>query len=442
MALMRIVIDWVLILMSSYLAIRAVDRLLTGRNTSLGNYVIAVTWLFCVLPILFDYLIGLPKYRTIYWYAPFVEAMANDDVSIVYDGLILSSIIAIHFYCVSHFRKEDRAAALKWSTSLGECNPLLCLGMLLPLVHVVFSGLLPYLKIYGDPATRGMPEGSSVAVNAFLLIGLISAAIWFFGRSKRTGIHIMTFIVYSGALAWISGKRFMIALMLMVYLFFMLSVEVSEANRRKIRLLIPMGLLCLAAFSAFYLIGIRPLSDTSFDSVYEMLRVDFGRDDVTKYVIHHELFLGDHILQFPGQSFLSTFLVFVPRFLWAAKPYQHFQYLTSSILNLPIPLLPAGTTPSWWEMCIANFSYLGLIAAPLLLVGFIALADKAKAVSIRGTLLILLVALLTQSVDAYISLIILLFIQQGFALFISRRKPHEQITERAYRAKRAWDYGR
>lgn len=89
-----------------------------------------------------------------------------------------------------------------------------------------------------------------------------------------------------------------------------------------------------------------------------------------------------------------------------------------------------------------EFSYLGLIAAPLLLVGFIALADKAKAVSIRGTLLILLVALLTQSVDAYISLIILLFIQQGFALFISRRKPHEQITERAYRAKRAWDYGR
>lgn len=442
MSLIRIATDWVFILMSSYLTIRALDRLLMRRNASLGNYVIAVTWLFCVLPILFDYLIGLPKYRTVYWYTPFIKAMENDDVSIIYDGLILSTMIAMHFYCVSHLRKEDNATALKWSTPLGESDPLLYLGMLLPLVHVALSGLLPYLKTYGDPVTRGMPEGSSVSVNSFLLIGLISAGIWFFGRSKRAGFHFFVLIVYSGAVAWISGKRFMIALMLMVYLFFMLSGEVSHATRRKIKLLMPIGLLCLAAFSAFYLIGIRPLSDTSFDSVYEMLRVDFGRDDVTKYVIYHELFLGDHILQYPGQSFLSTFLVFVPRFLWQAKPYQHYQYLTSSILNLPIPLLPAGTTPSWWEMCIANLSSFGLMIAPLLLVGLVALADKAKSVSIRGTLLILLIALLTQSVDAYISLIILLFIQQGLALFISKRESIHKPKKELVVKKGEWDYGR
>lgn len=441
MSLMRIAFDWLFILLSSYLAIKALDRLLMKENSSLGNYVIAVTWVFCVLPVIFDYLIGLPEYRTVYWYSPFIVPMKDDSVSIVYDCTILFTVLGLHFYCVAYIRKGEKGAALAWSTPLGECEPLLCLGMVLPVIYVVLGGLLPYLASYGDAGTRDMPDGSSSAVNSLLLIGLLSGAIWAFKRQKRPSLRLFVLGIYSFVVAWISGKRFMIALMLMVYLFFILSGDVPQATRRKIRRLTPVAMMLLTAFSAFYLIGVRPLSDISFDSIYEMLRVDFGRDDVTKYVIYHELFLGDHILQYPGQSLLSTFFVFVPRFLWTTKPFQHFQYLTSSILGLPVSLLPAGTTPSWWDMCIANLSYFGLMAGPLLLVGLVALADKAKTVSIRGTLLVLLVALLTQSIDAYISLVLLLAVQQGLAFFVSGRQAVGKPRGKRAVHEGAWRHG-
>ena len=101
------------------------------------------------------------------------------------------------------------------------------------------------------------------------------------------------------AAAWLSGKRFMIALLLVVMLFFYLRRDLAARKRRLLKTLLPFIAVALVGFSAFYLVGVRPLSDTGFDSVYEMLRVDFGRDDVTKYSLYHELFLGDHILEYP-----------------------------------------------------------------------------------------------------------------------------------------------
>ena len=36
-----------------------------------------------------------------------------------------------------------------------------------------------------------------------------------------------------------------------------------------------------------------------------MLRVDFGRDDVIKYVINKEIIRGERILEYRGETFLS-----------------------------------------------------------------------------------------------------------------------------------------
>ena len=63
----------------------------------------------------------------------------------------------------------------------------------------------------------------------------------------------------------------------------------------------------LIAFSAFYLAIIKPLSNMNFDSVYDMLRVDFGRDDVIKYVIYEEFFQKKSHLGLSGiKDFFST----------------------------------------------------------------------------------------------------------------------------------------
>lgn len=426
MELIRICLDWILILLSTYVLFKAVNRMVLRPNASIGNYAILITWAFCCLPILLDYLIGRPKYETVYWYKPFIEPMANDEVSITYDLLILATIIALHFYCNGHERKGSSVRALAWSTGLSWIKPLVFVIVVSPFAYVMVSGLLPYFLVYGDPGTRGMPEGANTMVTALLLLSIIAFSTWFFEKKKFKLTDIGIFILYSFAIAWVAGKRFVIALLIIVYLYYYLNRDLPRKRRKQLLYVLPALLCSLVIFSGFYLVGVRPLSDTSFTSVYEMLRVDFGRDDVTKYVIYQEFFLNNHILDYPGQTFLSTFFVWVPRAFWSAKPFQHYQYLTSSILDLPIPDLPAGTTPCWWEMSLANFSYVGYFVAIAGVLLLVTLADRAKAVSTRATALVLVIALMTQSIDAYVSLVLLLIVQYLFSIFITKRLSSER----------------
>lgn len=422
MELIRICLDWVLILLSTYVLFKAVNRMVLRSNASIGNYAILITWAFCCLPILLDYLVGRPQYETVYWYTPFIAPMANDEVSSIYDLLILATIVALHFYCNGRERRGSSVSALAWSTGLSWIKPLVFITVVSPFAYVMVSGLLPYFLVYGDSGTRGMPEGANTMVTALLLLSVIAFSTWFFEKKEFKLTDISIFILYSFAVAWVAGKRFMIALLIIVYLYYYLNRDLPLKRRKRLLYVLPVLLCVLVAFSGFYLVGVRPLSDTSLTSVYEMLRVDFGRDDVTKYVIYHEFFLDDHLLDYPGQTFLSTFLVWVPRAFWPAKPFQHYQYLTSSILGLPISDLPAGTTPSWWEMSLANFSYIGYFVAIAGILLLVSLSDRAKTVSTRATALVLVIALMTQSIDAYMSLVLLLIAQYLFSIFIKRRK--------------------
>lgn len=73
---------------------------------------------------------------------------------------------------------------------------------------------------------------------------------------------------------WISGKRFMIANILVLLIFYVVNSNILDNTRKKMFKILPILGISLILFSGFYLIAIRPLSDTSFESVYEMLRVD------------------------------------------------------------------------------------------------------------------------------------------------------------------------
>lgn len=422
MDLLRIELDWLLIIVSTGVLLKAIRRMTLRANSSIGNYAILITWAFCCLPILFDYLVGAPEYRTVYWYAPFIEPMANDEVSCIYDTYILASIIALHFYCNGRERKGSAVEAYAWSTPLAALKPLLFIAVILPFGYILVMGLLPNFLSYGSTGSRDLPEGVSTALMALQNLSLIAFCVWFFAKKEIKVSDLLLICIFSFATAWFSGKRFVIALMIVLYLYFFLNRDVSMKVRRRLQFGLPVVFCLLLAFSAFYLVEVKPLSDTSSVSVYDMLRVDYGRDDVLKYVIYHEFFLDDHILDYPGQTFLSTFLVWVPRFLWPLKPYQHYQYLTSSILGLPIERLPAGTTPSWWEMSVANFSYFGFIVGVFGLVAIVAIADRSKTVSTRATALVLVIALMTQSIDAYISLVLLLMAQYVFSIFVQKKK--------------------
>lgn len=377
------------------------------RYSSVGNYVQVIVWVFCCLPILLDYCVGMPEYKTVYWYVPFIVPMSNDYVSCIYDIVVLATSLMLDAYC-RYSAGKNLFREKRWGSIVGDRTLLLAIAILLPFAYVIAAGLAPYYLTYGDPQTRGMPSGSSMMVTWLQLISCIAFGQWFFRKKRIVFSDWLVLGMYVLSSAWLSGKRFMIALLAVVLIFFYLRRDLSSIQRRVLKTLLPLAGIGLLGFSAFYLIGVRPLSDTDPSSVYEMLRVDFGRDDVTKYSIYQELFLGNHILEYPGQSFASTFLIFVPRAIWPEKPFMHFQYLTSSILDLPISQLPAGTTPSWIDMCVCNMGVLGLAVSAIGLLVCVYVADRAGSTSCKAIFLVLIIALMTQSIDAYLSLVFLL----------------------------------
>lgn len=198
------------------------------------------------------------------------------------------------------------------------------------------------------------------------------------------------------------------ALALIMYLFAFLSTEKNADKRDRLYKILPILVAALVAFSGFYMSVIKPLTNTINYNVYEMLRVDFGRDDVTKYVIYQMNVLGKQIVDYPGETILSFIFFFIPRQIWPTKPFQHYQYLTSSILRVPITQLPAGTTPSGFEMFFANFGLIGMPLFALALIAFIKLFDSNNTtMPLRLLGLVLCLVLLTQSIDVYLIYVVL-----------------------------------
>lgn len=408
---MEVLFDWILIVLGTIIAFKCYKNIIYNSRSSVANFVLIVCYLFCVIPILLNYIIGKPQYSTVYWYKPFIKPMNNELISIIYDIYMMASLLILYLYIKKTRKTEnyvqfDETKEITITLFNNKIVSIICIFS--PLLYIFISGTWKSYLVYNTTTLRGFTEGNySVVMNSLLLLSMFV----FFNLVYRGKFSLNKFflsILYFFAIIWISGKRFMIANIFIMILFFINQMEITNASKKKLSLIIPILSFFILSFSAFYLIKIKPLSNTSFNSVYEMLRVDFGRDDVIKYVISKEFFEKEMILDYRGQSFVSLALSFIPRMIWKTKPYPHYIYLTSSILKLPITKLPAGTTPSWYEMCLCNFSYIGFALGCIGLYVMCFITDKTKNLEIKSLFLMLIIAILTQSVDAYIVYILIL----------------------------------
>ena len=399
-----------MILITTIVTYKSYKKLVYDRYCSVSFYVVFIVYIFCCVPIILNYLIGMPQYTVVYWYKAFIEPMNNVDVSAIYDIYITFAIFALYIYGTK-MNKRLVSITTELNTVLRDENEkpwIYVFGIASPVFYVLLSGNASKFLIYSSMSSRGVSGQDNLILNSLILVSLFCTCIMLFsGRitaKKMCMLVLITFI-----LAWLQGKRFIIAVMCVFYLFFLTKSELGEKGRKRVFWILPIMGITLIAFSAFYLAVIKPLSNMNFDSVYDMLRVDFGRDDVIKYVIYEEFFEKNHILDYPGQSFFSTLFIFIPRIVWPNKPYSHYQYLTSSILNLSISKLPAGTTPCWYEMTLCNFGYLGYLVGIFGLIVFCSFADNMKQTKSKSLVFMLILVLLTQNTDVYVVYILFIF---------------------------------
>lgn len=409
---MEIFFDWMLIIVASIIMLLSYKKIVYKANCSIGNYIIIITYVFCVLPIIFNYIVGKPKYETVYWYKSFIEAMENDNVSVIYDVYILSCIVALYFGCCRRKLSSSLQSFNSLTHMVCRSKVLYYVMLLLPVIYITITRTWKYYAIYAISSTRGFTQLNKMGL---MTPCMLISTIFFFCRTFKesiTGKKMMMLGIYTTAIVWISGKRFMLANILLLFVFYLTSMPLTKKERKRLDTALPILATGLIIFSVFYLSVIRPMTETSTSSIYEMLRIDFGRDDVIKYVINKEIVKGEHILDYYGQSFLSLIASFVPRRLWENKPYPHYMYLTSSILGLNIHNIPAGTTPSLLEMTICNFGYWGFFLAIFILVVLTRWIDKIQDVDSKAIALVLMVVLLTQSMDVYLILIVVIILMR------------------------------
>lgn len=420
------IVDWLMILITTIVTYKSYKKLVFDRYCSVSFYVVFIVYIFCCVPIILNYLIGMPQYTVVYWYKAFIEPMNNADISAIYDIYITFAIFALYIYGTKMNRRlVSRATELNIVLRNENEKPwIYVFGIASPVLYVLLSGNASKFLIYSSMNLRGVRGQDNLILNSLILVSLFCTCIMLFS-GRITAKKMCMLVLITLILAWLQGKRFIIAVMGVFYLFFLTKSELGEKGRKKVFWILPIMGITLIAFSAFYLAIIKPISNMNFDSVYDMLRVDFGRDDVIKYVIYEEFFKKNHILDYPGQSFFSTLFIFIPRIIWPNKPYSHYQYLTSSILNLPISKLPAGTTPCWYEMTLCNFGYLGYLVGIFGLIIFCYFADTMKQTKSKSLVFMFILVLLTQNTDVYV--VYILFI---FMYYLEQHIKHPKIVFR------------
>lgn len=392
---MRFVCDLLLVVVSTYIVALTYKGLSSYRNLSIAAYVIFMCYIFNCLPVLLDIFVGKPNYVTLF--SEFERATNNDTVSIVYDFYILVAMYSFYIYLKRNVVNVIDTE-IKYSRKLWIIQVFLIISPIL--LFFLFVGGFRDL-ILGSLIEREITAGANFWIDNLLFISLYFFCIRIFGR-KTNNFTFLWMLLYLVMLTLVSGKRFIVAVVLMSYLFSFLCSQWKNKRKAHLTAIIVVTASLFMAFVVYYITAIKVMGDFS-SYVYSQLRIDFGRDDVTKFVLMREM-EGNPILEYRGESVLSLLFMIVPRFIWPTKPYPHYRYLTAELYGTSPDELQSGMTPSVFEMMLANFGYVGMIVAIALILSIVYFGDRLKNPNYKLITLIVLIQLFTQSLDVILIL--------------------------------------
>ena len=418
---MKVIFDWMLIILSTYVLIDSIIGIIKRKNTVMA-YCVLVFYVFNCFPILLDYILGIPNYNS--WYFRLEEAMKDTNVALIYDIYMIIVLAFFYFYKKLNKNHQDKKQEeIKIEKSHRNLLILLCL---LPHIYILITGNLTNFLEYKSINNRNIGETSIELINLFNQISIIAFSYLYF-CVQNVKCNKLILILYTLSIWWIDGKRYIVLTTLLIYVFLYIKSNKTKFNYRKF---IKYGVIGIVLFSIFYTIYSqnkmkRVYINNNEMTFYADFRLNFGRDDVTKFVIKREFIDNKPILEYRGQGALYNIAMLVPRSLFPNKPYPHYRYLSAAIYNTSILNIPSGMTPSIFEMGIANFSYFGIILSPLIVVLICKMADNSKSILKQSIYLTIIVNLLTQSLDAAIGFILVLIAMFLYNLVVNRKKGKE-----------------
>ncbi|MEK3992337.1 hypothetical protein [Robertmurraya sp. FSL R5-0851] len=344
-----------------------INRLSKGyKNVILFVYI--VYYIFFAFPLLLDFLIGKPNYYTF----PGFRLASRDTLTEYIYSIYLCIIPIIWILTTRIKRKQKQMKSFNLNNNFFKrIYPIIYFLLFTPILAVLFSpNPMVYLE-YGA-AVKGLlvneSENYHVIVDLSVNISILSV-IWLliFRKNKiRRYIILLSPIIF--LCIWINGKRSIVALIAVAIGYILW--QKGYLRGIKFYIAITFAVIIFALFTSLYQSNLRYESQgiTDFYDIYENVRVDFGRDDVTKFAIYTTLYPEEgKILEYPGQSFLYDITMYVPREFWPDKPLPYAVYMTAAIFGLSPEYIGWGMTTSILEETISNFSWIGMLIGPLII---------------------------------------------------------------------------
>ena len=400
--MLKLILDSLMLAITTYVMIRSFRRVITYRSNSLADFAILILYIFQCIPVFCDYIFGIPQYAS--WYDGFKTALSHEGCAMIYDLYIIAVFASLGSLAkrAGFYRIKHTAEMQSWTIYLRINripSSLLWIVILSPFIHILLYGNADAFLIYASTGTRGLSSDFTTLNSNLLLVSLTAFYVWYF-RKRQSRKLLCLLIVYAFAIIWISGKRYMVVTVLYSYIYLYILFRRFSVKKINMGLFLTVLAFLVLVYSTYYITSIKILSDGSFEETYASMRLDFGRDDVVKYVIQRELIQGKHILDYPLQTILSTVFAIVPRVIWSGKPYPHYRYLTASVFGTSIFNIPAGITPSILEMMICNFGWLGMPLCVWFLCWYCKKADRSKTYVQKYIYAMVMLGMLTQSLDS------------------------------------------
>lgn len=401
-------IEWVMIAVGTAVSLRAVGRIARRRSSSIADILILLVYSINCIPIFLDLWLGFPEYHP--WFWRLQASMRDLEVRGYYAWIMLVLLLCFEWYVMRRSkvatRRYSQADSLVTADSFVKRHKALTwLAVLAPYLlataWAVARGPDAFMT-YGSMTTRGIPAVLGSLLLMSVLGSLLFSLVLFFSEPRRL-LPLILLLAHFAALLWIDGKRYLFPIILLAFIFSHLS---TTALKVPDSIILAGALLLCSAFIPFFLwytAEFKSSDVTTSGGVYATLRLDLGRDDVTKFAISRAIDSGEPILETPGQGLLGTVLMPVPRSLYPEKPYPYYRYLSGKIFGLPIDAIPAGMTPSVIAMNISDWGVtFGTVFTVVLLLSMCRLGDSQRTLFGKLSVLLTGVGLLTQSPDAFV----------------------------------------
>lgn len=416
-------INLIFILFSTFFCYKHFKFLISSKR-SVVDYVYAVFFIFYVLPVFLDVFYSPPKYSSLF--AKFEVVTTDFYTVLIYNSLILIFQIILYnkFKNITITSTEFRPFKLNFLVTL-----FINILIFLPIILFILYPEKEKLLIYGNLSLRNIEEADEFVwlVNSTNLSILM---ISFLAINKNYSLKLLLkFSPILLACVWINGKRNIIVLLLLIFVYVLLN-----NNRLKNKLKIFISILVsvfVGLFSQYYLnnFKLNEVEQTA-EEKYEILRIDYGRDDVLKMAIYHELYYKyPPILSYRGESMVFVLTFFIPREIWSDKPLTYTAYFTSSLLNEKADFQHFGITTGIFDEFIVNFSlFIGFVFAVYLVIRIIRVTLKMNNLFFNLYTVLILALLLSNDIKSYLIIHILWIV---YLVYLKNKNKNKNVGKRS-----------